>query len=36
VECHTAAVRDMIVGSGMQGGMQESMDALERVAASLA
>jgi len=26
----------MIVESGMEGGMQESMDALERVAASLA
>jgi uncharacterized protein YndB with AHSA1/START domain len=34
-ECHTAEVRDMIIASGMEEGMQESMDRLERVAASL-
>lgn len=36
VECHTAQVRDMIVESGMEGGMQEAMDALEQVAIELA
>jgi uncharacterized protein YndB with AHSA1/START domain len=36
VECHTREVRDMIIGSGMEGGMQEAMDRLEQVAASLA
>ena len=35
VECHTPEVRDMIVQSGMEAGMQESMDRLEQVAASL-
>ena len=34
-ECHTAAVRDMIVASGMEAGMQEAMDRLEQVAISL-
>ena len=29
-------VRDMIIDSGMEGGMQEGMDALEKVAISLA
>jgi len=36
VECHTAQVRGMIVESGMEGGMQEAMDALEQVAIELA
>jgi uncharacterized protein YndB with AHSA1/START domain len=35
VQTTSRALRDMIVGSGMEGGMQESLDALERVAASL-
>jgi uncharacterized protein YndB with AHSA1/START domain len=35
-DCPSAEVRDMIVESGMEAGMQESMDALERVAISLA
>jgi uncharacterized protein YndB with AHSA1/START domain len=30
------ATRDAVINSGMEGGMQEGMDALERVAASLA
>ena len=29
-------VRDMIIDSGMEGGMQESMDVLEQVARELA
>ena len=36
VECHTPEVRDAIINSGMEGGMQEAMDRLERVAVSLA
>ena len=36
VECHTREVRDMIIESGMEGGMQEAMDRLEQVAISLA
>ena len=36
VECPSAEVRDMIVESGMEAGMQESMDALEWVAITLA
>ena len=36
VECHTREIRDMIIDSGMEGGMQEAMDRLERVAISLA
>ncbi|HJR97871.1 MAG TPA: SRPBCC family protein [Actinomycetota bacterium] len=36
VDCPSAEVRDMIVESGMEAGMQESMDALERVAITLA
>jgi uncharacterized protein YndB with AHSA1/START domain len=36
IECHTREVRDAIIGSGMEGGMQEAMDKLERVAVSLA
>jgi uncharacterized protein YndB with AHSA1/START domain len=36
VECHTKEVRDAIIASGMEGGMQEAMDRLEEVARSLA
>ena len=36
VECHTQEVRDMIIESGMEGGMQEAMDRLEQVAISVA
>jgi uncharacterized protein YndB with AHSA1/START domain len=36
VECHTKEIRDMIIDSGMEGGMQEAMDRLEQVAVSLA
>ena len=36
VQTTSRELRDMIVGSGMETGMQESLDALERVAASLA
>jgi uncharacterized protein YndB with AHSA1/START domain len=35
VECHTKKVRDAIIESGMEGGMQEAMDRLEQVAVSL-
>jgi uncharacterized protein YndB with AHSA1/START domain len=35
VECHTQEVRDIIIESGMEGGMQEAMDRLEQVAISL-
>jgi uncharacterized protein YndB with AHSA1/START domain len=35
VECRSQEIRDMIVGSGMEGGMQEAMDRLEQVAISL-
>jgi uncharacterized protein YndB with AHSA1/START domain len=35
VQCPSKQVRDMIIDSGMEGGMQESMDELERVAISL-
>ncbi len=35
VQTTSKELRDMIVGSGMEAGMQESMDALEQVAASL-
>ena len=35
VECHTKEVRDAIIDSGMEGGMQEAMDRLEQVAISL-
>ncbi len=34
-ECHSLEVRDMIMASGMEGGMQEAMDQLEQVAISL-
>ncbi len=36
IVCPSLEVRDIIVGSGMEAGMQESMDALEVVAISLA
>ncbi|MGZ5290804.1 MAG: SRPBCC family protein [Actinomycetota bacterium] len=36
VECHTKEIRDLIIGSGMEGGMQEAMDRLEQVSISLA
>ena len=35
VECQSKELRDTIIDSGMESGMQESYDALERVAASL-
>jgi uncharacterized protein YndB with AHSA1/START domain len=35
VECPSKELRDTIIDSGMESGMQESYDALERVAASL-
>jgi uncharacterized protein YndB with AHSA1/START domain len=35
VECHTREVRDAIIESGMEGGMQEAYDKLEQVASSL-
>jgi uncharacterized protein YndB with AHSA1/START domain len=35
VECGSKEVRDAIIGSGMEGGMQEGMDLLEEVAISL-
>jgi uncharacterized protein YndB with AHSA1/START domain len=34
-ETQTPEVRDMIIESGMEGGMQEAMDHLEEVAISL-
>jgi uncharacterized protein YndB with AHSA1/START domain len=34
-ECPSQEVRDAIIASGMEGGMQEAMDKLERVAISL-
>ena len=34
-QCPSREVRDMIIDSGMEGGMQEAMDALEQVAVSL-
>ena len=36
VQCQNQEMRDAIIDSGMEGGMQESMDALEEVAISLA
>jgi uncharacterized protein YndB with AHSA1/START domain len=36
VQCPSREVRDTIIDSGMEGGMQEAMDELERVAISLA
>jgi uncharacterized protein YndB with AHSA1/START domain len=35
VQCPTKALRDTIIDSGMEGGMQEGMDLLEQVAISL-
>jgi uncharacterized protein YndB with AHSA1/START domain len=35
VQCPSKEIRDMIIDSGMEAGMQESMDALEQVAISL-
>jgi uncharacterized protein YndB with AHSA1/START domain len=35
-ECHTREVRDAILESGMEGGMQEQMDLLDELAQSLA
>ena len=35
VQCPTKELRDTIIDSGMEGGMQESMDRLEQVAVSL-
>ena len=35
VQTTSRELRDMIVGSGMEAGMQESLDALEQVAVSL-
>ena len=35
-EAYTREVRDMIINSGMEAGMQDAMDLLEQVAASLA
>lgn len=35
VECPTKEIRDAIIDSGMEGGMQEAMDRLEEVARSL-
>jgi uncharacterized protein YndB with AHSA1/START domain len=35
VQCPSKQLRDTIIDSGMEGGMQESMDALERVVISL-
>jgi hypothetical protein len=34
-DCGTKDVRDAIVNSGMEGGMQEQMDLLEQIAVSL-
>ena len=36
VDCPSREIRDMIIGSGMEGGMQESYDRLEQVAIGLA
>ena len=36
VECRTKEIRDAIIDSGMEGGMQEAFDKLEEVARSLA
>jgi uncharacterized protein YndB with AHSA1/START domain len=35
MQCPNREIRDLIIESGMEGGMQESMDALEQVAVSL-
>ncbi len=36
VECRTKEIRDLIIESGMEGGMQEAFDKLEELARSLA
>jgi hypothetical protein len=36
VQCPSRQVRDMIIRSGMEDGMQDAMDLLEQVAVSLA
>jgi uncharacterized protein YndB with AHSA1/START domain len=36
VQCRSQMIRDMIIESGMEGGMQEAFDKLEEVARSLA
>jgi uncharacterized protein YndB with AHSA1/START domain len=36
IECTTKEIRDMIIESGMEGGMQEAFDKLEELARSLA
>ena len=36
VQCRTKEIRDAIIESGMEGGMQEAFDKLEQVASSLA
>ncbi len=35
MDCPSPEVRDLIVDSGMEGGMQEAMDRLEQLAISL-
>ena len=35
VQCPTKDIRDVIINSGMEGGMQEAFDHLEEVAISL-
>jgi hypothetical protein len=35
VDCPTKQIRDAIIDSGMEGGMQEAFDKLEEVARSL-
>lgn len=35
VECHTREIRDTIIESGMEGGMQDAYDLLEEIAISL-
>jgi hypothetical protein len=35
MQCPSKELRDMIIDSGMEAGMQESMDLLEEVASSL-
>ena len=35
MECPSKEVRDAIIDSGMEGGMQEQMDVLEELAVSL-
>ena len=35
MDCYSQELRDIIIGSGMESGMQEAMDALEEVAISL-